>query len=175
MHDNEKLPPPSKSQRKREAHALQALGGQLVGLSAAQLEKMSASLPPDLLEAVRFARGLHQRGARKRQLQYIGKLMRSIDTEPIEQALHALTAADAGTKRRERYIERLCEAALSGEQQPIEAFFDDHAEADRQHIRQLIRNAIREQRQNKPPKSRRLLFRYLRELLQAQDDESASV
>lgn len=69
--------PPSKSQRKRDAIALQDLGAQLVSLTAAQLNRIA--LPEELLEAVRTAQAISQRGGRKRQLQYIGKLMRRID------------------------------------------------------------------------------------------------
>lgn len=76
---------PSKSQRKREALALQRLGEQLVNLNSAQLAKMP--LPEELQEAIRAAQGMTQRGARRRQLQYIGKLMRRIDVEPVHEAL----------------------------------------------------------------------------------------
>ncbi len=76
---------PSKSQRKREALALQDLGETLVTLKPAQLDKIP--LPEKLREAVLAARQMNQRGARKRQLQYIGRLMREIDPEPIRVAL----------------------------------------------------------------------------------------
>lgn len=78
--------PPSKSQRKREATALQDLGAQLVKLTSTQLSRLP--LPEDLLAAVRAARAMPQRGARQRQLQFIGKLMRRIDDpEAIRAAL----------------------------------------------------------------------------------------
>ena len=76
---------PSKSQRKRDALALQELGETLVTLKPTQLDKMP--LPEELREAVLAARQMNQRGARKRQLQYIGRLMRQIDPEPIRAAL----------------------------------------------------------------------------------------
>lgn len=83
--------PPSKSQRKREATALQDLGEQLVKLTPTQLRRIP--LPEELLEAVRMAQSISQRGGRKRQLQFIGKLMRQIDDpEPIRSALTALLA-----------------------------------------------------------------------------------
>ena len=93
MHDDdfdpdsfEELEGPSKSQRKRDATALQDLGAQLVKLTSAQLNRIP--LPADLLAAVRAAQAMPQRGAHKRQLQYIGKLMRQInDPEPIRAAL----------------------------------------------------------------------------------------
>jgi ribosome-associated protein len=80
--------PPSKSQRKREATALQKLGEQLVKLTAAQLKR--TPLPEDLLASVRTAQGISQRGGRKRQLQYIGKLMRQLDEAEIEAIDNAL-------------------------------------------------------------------------------------
>ena len=73
--------PPSKSQRKREATVLQELGEQLVKLTATQLKRML--LPEDLLAAVRLAQSISQRGGRKRQLQYIGKMMRQLDETDI--------------------------------------------------------------------------------------------
>ncbi|MBE2294306.1 MAG: DUF615 domain-containing protein [Phycisphaerales bacterium] len=83
--------PPSKSQRKREATALQDLGEQLVKLTPTQLRRIP--LPEELLAAVQMAQSISQRGGRKRQLQFIGKLMRQIDDpEPIRSALMALLA-----------------------------------------------------------------------------------
>ncbi len=88
-HDPEASLPPSKSQRKRDATALQDLGEQLVELTPVQLERIP--LPDDVLAAVRTARTISQRGGRKRQLQYIGKLMRQIDDpEAIRAALRAV-------------------------------------------------------------------------------------
>ncbi|MCB1824041.1 MAG: DUF615 domain-containing protein [Candidatus Competibacteraceae bacterium] len=90
-HDLEAPRPPSKSQRKREATALQDLGEQLVKLTPAQLRRVP--LPEDLLAAVRTAQAIPQRGAHKRQLQLIGKLMRRLDDpEPIRAALATLVA-----------------------------------------------------------------------------------
>ncbi len=81
--------PPSKSSRKRDAHALQKLGEELVQLRAADLERLP--LPESLRDAIDEARRLTSRGALSRQRQYIGKLMRDIDVEPIRAALDALT------------------------------------------------------------------------------------
>jgi ribosome-associated protein len=84
-------PPPSKSQRKRDATAVQEIGECLARLTPAQLSRVP--LPDELLAAVRLARTITQRGGRKRQLQYIGKLMRRLDeaeTEAIRAALATL-------------------------------------------------------------------------------------
>ncbi len=81
--------PPSKSSRKREAHALQKLGEDLVKMRVADLDRLP--LPESLRGAIDEARRLTNRGALSRQRQYIGKLMREVDVEPIEAALAALT------------------------------------------------------------------------------------
>ena len=83
-------PPPSKSERKRQMLALQALGERLVGLSETELSTINI---PDarLKEAVLEARRITARGGLKRQLQYIGKLMRSVDPTPIEAGLAAVS------------------------------------------------------------------------------------
>lgn len=93
--------PPSKSQRKRDAIALQKLGEDLVQLTPAQLKQIP--LPEDLLTAVRAAQAMPQRGAHKRQLQYIGKLMRQIDDlEPIQTALNRTQTPQRPSQGRSR-------------------------------------------------------------------------
>ena len=81
---------PSKSQRKRDAHALQTLGIQLVALSAAQLARLD--LPEILHEAVLAAQRMRAHGARTRQLQYIGKLMRQLEPDALRRVRAALTS-----------------------------------------------------------------------------------
>ena len=88
---------PSKSQRKRDAHALQALGIQLVALSPARLAHLE--LPDVLREAVVAAQGMHRHGARTRQLQYIGKLMRQLDSAALRTVRETLESGRAGTPR----------------------------------------------------------------------------
>jgi ribosome-associated protein len=88
---------PSKSQRKRDAQALQALGVQLVALSAAQLARLE--LPEALHEAVLAAQCMHAHGARTRQMQYIGKVMRQIEPTVLSRVRAALTPGRAGTPR----------------------------------------------------------------------------
>jgi ribosome-associated protein len=86
---------PSKSQRKRDAHALQALGVQLIALSAAQLARLE--LPETLHEAVLAAQRMRSHGARTRQLQYIGKMMRQLEPSVLSRVRAALTSGRAGT------------------------------------------------------------------------------
>lgn len=88
--DVDDAPRPSKSQRKREAHALQALGEQLVALPPAHLARLA--LPDELREAVRETRRMPQHGARSRQMQYIGRLMRELDDAVLQALRQALEA-----------------------------------------------------------------------------------
>jgi len=154
---------PSKSQLKREATALQKLGEQLTALTPVQLEKIP--LPVDLREAIQAAQQMRQHGARRRQLQYIGKVMRRIDTEPIQIALDRLKTGQNTAQHHQ--LEQLCAALLAEDTASLTEFLTAYPDTDRQHLRQLIRNAVREQLQQKPPRSRRALFRYLREVVAA--------
>jgi len=88
---------PSKSQRKRDAHTLQALGVQLVALSAAQLARLD--LPEALHEAVLAAQRMRAHGARSRQMQYIGKVMRQLEPSVLSRIRAALTPGRTGTPR----------------------------------------------------------------------------
>ena len=153
----------SKSQRKREMHALQALGEELVKLPKDQFEKID--LPDDLHDAVVAARNIKQHGAHKRQLQYIGKLMRSIDAEPVQEQLDTLKSQSSHATQALHNIERWRDQLLAEGDQALEKLVEQHPQTDRQYIRQLLRNAHKEFKANKPPKSTRMLFRYLREIL----------
>jgi ribosome-associated protein len=102
---------PSKSARKRTAHAAQDLGEELIRLSDAQLEALA--LPEQLIDAVRLARRISSRGGGARQRQFIGKLMRTIDPEPIRAALGARSAADARATERFKRVEAWRERLLS--------------------------------------------------------------
>lgn len=92
-YDSDSTRPPSKSRRKREATALQDLGEQLVELTSAQLKRIP--LQEELLAAIRAAQTMKQRGAHKRQLQFIGKLMRRLDESETETIRVALSTVQA--------------------------------------------------------------------------------
>jgi ribosome-associated protein len=98
--DDDALLPPSKSQRKRDAHALQKLGERLVQMRAAELATLP--LPESLREAIDEARRLTSRAALARQRQYIGKLMREVELAPLEAALERLTEAQNTRARLKR-------------------------------------------------------------------------
>ncbi|HKD53403.1 MAG TPA: ribosome biogenesis factor YjgA [Steroidobacteraceae bacterium] len=102
---------PSKSARKRAAHAAQDLGEALVRLPDAELDALA--LPEALHEAIRAARGIRSRGAAVRQRQYIGKLMRNVDPEPIRAALAARSALAAQESERFKRVESWRERLLT--------------------------------------------------------------
>ncbi len=154
----------SKSQMKRESHALQALGEELVSLPAAKLAKIP--MPEELAEAVTLARRIKARGGLKRQLQYIGKIMRSIDAEPIAQALEEIKSSAGKEAAKFHRLEKWRDQLVEEGDAALEQLLKEFPTADRQHLRQLTRNAQREAAANKPPKSAREIFRYLRDLAQ---------
>jgi ribosome-associated protein len=160
----------SKSQRKREVEALQDMGKELIDLSKERLMKMD--LPDALRSAVLEAQRITAHGATRRQLQYIGKIMRSVDAEAIAEQLAEIrgesTAAKAEFHALERWRERLI-----ADDSAVTDWLVRHPGGDAQQLRQLIRNARKEAELGKPPKSSRELFRMLREALAAGDDRSA--
>ncbi len=152
---------PSKSAVKRAMNDLQTLGEALVALSGDQIGKFD--IPDDLREAVRAAQRITQHEARRRQLQYIGKLMRGIDPAPIQAALDEINGVSAAAVARMHALERLRTRFLEDEQ-AIGEIAAAHPQADLQHLRRLRRNALKERELGKPPRAFRELFRVLREL-----------
>lgn len=154
---------PSKTRRKKEMHALQQLGAQLVELSEQKLSELH--LPEALLEAVQEARrlkGKHE--ALRRQLQYVGRVMRDVDAAPLRAALERWRGQGREHAAQLHAIERWREELLASEP-ALERFLDEYPKADSQRLRSLIRNARREQAAGQPPKSYRELFRVLRETI----------
>ena len=154
---------PSKTRKKQEMHALQQLGAQLVELSEQRLSELR--LPETLLEAVQEARrlkGKHE--ALRRQLQYVGRVMRDIDAAPLRAALEQWRGQGREHAAQLHAIERWREELLASEP-ALARFLDAHPGADSQRLRSLIRNARREQAGALPPKSYRELFRVLRETI----------
>lgn len=153
----------SKSQLKRESHARQSLGEELVQLNAVQLRKFE--LPEDLFQAIKMAQTIRQHGAKKRQLQYIGKLMRNIDVAPIQQGLDDLKGISAQAIATQHKIEQWRQRLIDEGDSAVEALLQEYPNIDRQRIRQLLRSAQKEMQHNKPPKAFRELFKYLREFM----------
>lgn len=151
---------PSKTRKKKEMHELQALGAALVALPEASLE--SISLPDPLAQAIAEARRITSREGRRRQLQYIGRLMRHLDPDPIRAELDRIEGRSAAETARHRRLEQL-RSRLLEDDEALTEFARDHPAADLQTLRALIRNARREQLEGRPPRAFRELFRLLRE------------
>ena len=152
----------SKSQVKREMSALQKMGEELVALSKEQIQKLK--IADDFKEALLFAKTLKHREARRRQIQYIGALMRGTNLESIEQFLKELAQSRMEENWRFQQLEKWRDGLLNGQEKVLEEVLEKFPAADRKHIRQLIRNNQKEREQQKPPKSSRALFQYLKEI-----------
>lgn len=159
---------PSKSQLKRDMDALQALGARLVELGSERLAKVE--MPDDLRLAVKEAQRITAHGGRRRQMQYIGRLMRSVDPAPIQAALDEFDGISAVAKARQHTLERLRERFLEDES-VLNEIASRAATADFQHLRQLRRNALKEKAEGKPPRAYRELFRVLRDLDTPNDEQ----
>lgn len=159
--------PPSKSQVKRDMTALQDLGAQLVTLSTERLAKID--MPDALRDAVREAKRLTRHEAKRRQMQYIGRLMRTADPAPIQAALDEVNGVSAAANARQHRLERL-RARLLEDEGVLGELAAAHPGIDLQHLRQLRRNALKEQELGKPPRAFRELFRVLRDLVEETPD-----
>ena len=151
----------SKTRRKREMHELQALGAALVELPDGLLRAMQ--LDPRLFEAVLEAKRITAHEGKRRQIQYIGRLMRDIDPAPIRARIAELEGSSAQATARHRRLEAWRER-LIGDDEALTAFAAEHPGADLQALRTLIRNARKEASLGKPPHAFRELFRVLKEI-----------
>ncbi len=153
---------PSKTQRKKQVTALQNLGEELVKLADDQLAALD--LPESLRDAVLDARRIETFEARRRQMQYIGKIMRKVDAAPIRAALDAFRAGPrretALHKRADSWRERLLADANS-----IHALLADYPAADAQQLQVLVRDTLSERKAGRPPRAFRNLYHALHALL----------
>lgn len=158
----------SKSQVKREMTALQKLGEHLVDLNDKQL----ATIPLDegLLNAIHEARKMPQREARRRHLQFIGKLMRHTDNEAIQAAVDKLQEKSDQYVHLQHKIERYRDLLLQNDKQIFQNLISQCPGIDVQHLRHLIKNAQAEQEANKPALSARKLFTFIRTQFEQQDE-----
>jgi ribosome-associated protein len=168
---------PSRSQQRREALAVFDLGEKLIALPDAQLAKVP--MPDELRDLVRDSRRITAPVARKRQLQYLAKIMRREEDETLDTIRRSLEH-DRSEARREtaelHQIEDLRERLIEQGDSALAELIDAHPDANRQHLRQLARNARDERLQNRPLHAYRELFRELKQLLQsdAVEDDSGS-
>jgi ribosome-associated protein len=153
---------PSKSQLKREMHALQELGATLVELPKDALKRMP--MPENLASAVLEARRITDHEGKRRQIQYVGRVMRTLDDEDtaaLRQALDAYHGISKAETAKLHSIERTRDALLANDD-AFTAFVHLHPAADAQEGRTLIRNARKEAQQGKPPRYFRELFQWIK-------------
>ena len=162
----------SKTKRKQQMLELQDLGEELVALSKDALKKTPMS--DELREAIKEYQRIPTHGAHRRQMQYIGKIMRNEDTAPIIEKLKQLkgssTAATALLHRIERY-----RTEMIAKDEAITQFLSDFPAVDAQPLRALVRNARKEAEQAKPPKAYRELFQLIKTALETPVDDDDGV
>lgn len=156
----------SRSENRRQALEVLALGEQLVGLTPAQLAKLP--IPEDLMPHIEYTKRITSHGARKRQLAFLAKQMRRQSDETL-QAIRDVLDASSEVSRREvaqmHRVEQWRERLLSQGDAALAELIAQFPDADRQQLRTLVRNALAEKARNKPPRAFRELFQVLRELL----------
>ncbi|MFZ2542416.1 MAG: ribosome biogenesis factor YjgA [Gallionella sp.] len=160
--EDEEILPPSKTKIKKQMHELRDLGVELTELGKDQLAQLD--LPENLRDAIREMKNINKFGAQRRQMQYIGKLMREVDTAPI---LAKLDIWKGGSQQHISYmhqLERWRDRLLESDNALTE-LLAAHPEADAQRLRTLIRNAQKEMEAGKPPKNFREIFQVLREII----------
>lgn len=161
----------SKSQVKRELIALQKLGQHLMALPDKALAKLP--LTDKFREAITHGKTLRM-GALARQLKHIGKLMRDEQVEEIHAALELQQQPHQAEVQSFHEVESWRDALLAGDDGQLEQLCIRFPQLDRQHCRQLVRNANKEQLQNKPPKAARALFQYLKQLVDSAGNDSGN-
>ena len=160
--DQEEIIWVSKSEIKRDAEDLKQLGEKLVNLTKANLTKVP--LDDSLKDAIELAQRL-QKEARRRQLQYIGKLLRSIDAEPIREALEKIENKHNQQQAMLHKLEILRDELVTKGDAALTDLLNEHPSADRQQLRNLIRAAQKEKEQNKLSKAYREIYQILKILI----------
>ncbi|PMO69833.1 ribosome biogenesis factor YjgA [Vibrio splendidus] len=155
----------SKTEMKTDMDALQKLGEELVELKPSTLDKFPLS--EDLAQAIKDAQRFKNE-AKRRQLQYIGKVMRNVDPEPIQAALDKIRNKHSQATVELHKLEQLRDRVVAEGDAAISDVMEMYPEADRQRLRQLARQANKEKSANKPAKSSREIFQILKELKQGE-------
>ncbi len=161
--EGEDILPLSKTKKKQAMHALQDIGKELVKLPANKLERLA--LPEELRRAVEDCRRFTKHEAIRRQMQYIGRLMRGVDEAPIARQLAAWRGESDEEKALMHRIERWRDRLVENDE-ALTLFLNEYPQTDATQLRQLVRNARFEAAQNKPPKSSRAIFRLVREVIE---------
>ena len=169
---------PSRSQQRRDALDVLELGRRLSELSDAQLERLP--LPEALLPHIRETRRITSHIARKRQLAYLAKQMRREDEQTLDAIRDALDENGEAARREVAAMHRAegwRERLIDGGDAALAEFIDAFPGADRQHLRQLVRNALEERKRDKPPRAFRELFRAIRDAVagdEGRNDDTAA-
>lgn len=154
----------SKSQMKREMIALQELGEKLAEFPVERIQRMD--ILPELKEALLEMKKMTSKEAKRRQMQYVGALMRAADPEPIREAVADMEAGSYKSarlfKKAENWRDRLCEGDESLETEIIQTFPD----MDVQQFRQAVRNARKEREKQSGNRAYRILFRFIRDMME---------
>jgi ribosome-associated protein len=150
---------PSRSERKRQALDLQKIGKRLVDLGAA--DRARVALPPELEEAVEACRRIRSHEARRRQLQFIGKLMRNIDTAPIRAALDRIDGQSAAARYEFHQLEQWRDRLIE-DPEALTEYLSSHPQADRQRLRQQLQRIRKAVGEEKLKIESRALFKLLR-------------
>ncbi len=156
---------PSKTKIKKQMHELRDLGKELTELSKDQVNQLD--IPDTLRDAIREMKNINSFGAQRRQIQYIGKLMRNVDPAPIIAKLDAWKGKSQNHTAYMHQLERWRDRLLENDSALTE-FLAAYPQADAQRLRSLIRNALKERELQKPPKNYREIFQVLRDLLPEQ-------
>ena len=155
---------PSKTRRKAAMHALQDLGEALVRLTPARLATLS--LPERLADAIAEARQITRWGARRRQMQFIGRLMRDVDPEPIQSKLEQWAGGPNAEKARLANVERWRTRLLS-DADALALLCAENTGADRPRLAAVVARVHEERAHSQPPHAYRELFRLLNDLMGA--------
>jgi ribosome-associated protein len=167
---------PSKSQLKREMTALQKLGAELVAEARERVKRVP--MPEDVRDAILECQQIKDHEGRRRQMQYVGKKMRTLNEDElaaIQRTLDSWRGLSKADTAAMHALERRRDKLLKDDS-ALPALLEQHPDLDIQHLRTLIRNARKEQAENKPPKAYREIFQILKELqsVSAKDDAEES-
>ena len=163
---------PSRTQQRGDALEIRSLAEKLVALGPAQLARLP--IPDDLMPHIVETQRITSHIAHKRQLQFLAKQMRREEDEVLEAIRDAMDEGGEAARRETALLHRAeqwRDRLLSGGDESLAGLLDDFPTADRQKLRQLVRNALDEKAKNKPPRAFRELFREVREVLSAADGQ----
>ena len=152
---------PSKSQKKRDMDGLKELGDRLTELSPGHLAKVKDD---QVREAVEIAKKITKGNARKRQIQYIAKLLSRIDVDPIKNIIETLDASSAAYIQKFHQLESWREKLVNGDSETLSEVLDKSPNADRQRLRHLVRKARDERETGQQTNHFRRLFQFLKAL-----------